>query len=375
MNKSIGYFLFYFLSINIYANNIIIGAKQKNKYFSLIQTKSFALVANNSSNVNNQNILSFLIKNKLIPKKIFTLEHGYSINNNNHYYIKNSFLYIQNETIPIVSLYNNKKKSPTDDDIKDVDVILFDIQDVGVRYYTYISSLENIIKVVEKNKKQLIVLDRPNPNASYIDGPILDKKYKSFVGMQSIPVVYGMTIGEYASMLKGEQYKNLNLIVVPLLNYKHEDFVYINLPSPNLPNMQAIKLYPSLALFEGTKVSVGRGTKYPFQVYGYPKYPSMFAFKISSNDSQIIYNKTICKGVDLRNEKIPLKLDLKYLIDAYKKYPNKNHFFTSFFKYLAGNNILQKQIEQNIEEQTIRLSWEKDINNFKKIRAKYLLYN
>lgn len=375
MNKLIGYFLFYLFSINISANNIIIGAVQKNKYFSLIGNKSFALVANNASVVNNQNILLFLINNNLTPKKIFTLEHGFNNNYNNNYSVNNKTLQIQNRIIPLISLYNNKKLFPATKDMQDVDVILFDIQDVGVRFYTYLSSLENIMMVAEKNNKQLIVLDRPNPNTNYIDGPILNKRYKSFVGMQSIPIVYGMTIGEYALMLQGEQYKNLHLVVIPLLNYKHSDIMEINFPSPNLPNMQAVQLYPSLALFEGTQVSVGRGTKYPFQVYGYPEYPSNFKFVVNSSDARLIYNKTVCRGVDLRKTKIMQRLNLKYLIDAYKKYPDKNNFFTPFFKYIVGNNILQKQIEKNIDEQSIRLSWEKDKNNFKKIRAKYLLYN
>jgi len=287
--------------------------------------------------------------------------------------------------LPIVSLYGKHKK-PNNKDLKDVDIIVFDIQDVGVRFYTYLSTLHYIMESAAESAIPVIVLDRPNPNANRVDGEILNFKYKSFVGLHPVPILYGMTIGEYAKMINGEGWLkgslSADLTVIPLKNYNHRTFYYLPVkPSPNLPNELSIYLYPSLAFFEGTTISVGRGTDMQFQVYGDPKYQKKeFSFiPVSMEGAKYPkHQHKTCYGVDLRSEYINLDegINLSYLIDAYKNYPNKKNFFlkNGFFNKLSGSDRLQKQIKAGINPKEIKKSWQKGLNEFKEIREKYLIY-
>jgi uncharacterized protein YbbC (DUF1343 family) len=283
--------------------------------------------------------------------------------------------------LPIISLYGDNKK-PKPDQLVGIDIMVFDLQDVGARFYTYISSLHYIMEACAENKIQLIVLDRPNPNGSIVDGPVLEKDYASFVGMHPIPLLHGMTIGEYAKMINGEKWLKdgiqCNLIVIPCLRYKRDMFYSLPVkPSPNLPNDQAVNLYPSLCLFEGTNVSVGRGTEKQFQVYGSPFLPkSNFSFIPVTNmgAKEPPYKNQLCYGEDLSTASKVHQLELKWLIKTYNETDDKSKFFNSFFTKLAGNKKLQQQIEAGTSEAEIRKSWEKGLNNFKEMRKKYLIY-
>ncbi len=346
----------FLLAINFAnADNVIIGGARINDYSKLLTNKKVAVFANNASKIESQNIVDFLLANKINVVKIFTPEHGFFVDGAAGQKI-NDGIY---KNIPLISLYG-KNLAPTEKQLRDIDVSVFDIQDVGVRYYTYISSLQYIMQASLKNAKTLIILDRPNPNGFYIDGPVLEKSYLSFVGMQAIPIVYGMTIGEYALMLKGENWletssdlpaKDLKLIVVKNLNYTHATKYIVKYPpSPNLKTIQAIYNYPSLGWFEGTKMSVGRGTQFPFELLG--KY-------------------------DLRAESYSQprgEIDVSLLINSYKTFSDKKDFFNAYFNKLAGNKTLKEQIISDMSESQIRASWQKDIAKFKKIRAKYLIY-
>jgi uncharacterized protein YbbC (DUF1343 family) len=299
--------------------------------------------------------------------------------------------------IPVISLYGKKRK-PSSEDLKNVDVMLFDIQDVGVRFYTYISSLQEYMESAVENNKILIVLDRPNPNGFYVDGPVLDMNFKSFIGMQPIPVVYGMTIGEYAKMLVGEKWLStdsggsgqktsaLNLTVIPCANYTHSNkYVLPVKPSPNLPDIQSIYLYPSTCFFEGTALSEGRGTDKPFQLFGHPSLPNhLFSFTPRSREGarNPKLKDQLCYGWDLSGtpeetlKKIDSRIQLKWLIEAYRLFPQKDSFFlkNNFIHLLAGNDVLMKQIREGKTEAQIRQSWEPKLSDFKKTRKKYLLY-
>jgi len=267
-------------------------------------------------------------------------------------------------------------------DINDLDLIIFDIQDVGVRYYTYLSTLHYVMEATAKADKKLIVLDRPNPNSHYIDGPILDLKYTSFIGLHPVPIVYGMTIGEYALMINGENWLEngikTKLDIIKIKNYNHKSQYFPPVaPSPNLPNIQSILLYPSLAFLEKTPVSVGRGTNVQFQIFGHPDFKSKhFSFtpKPSYGSNNPKQQNKICYGEDLREYPIGNKIELKWLIESYKLISNKKDFFFIDFKKLAGNEILEEQIKSGLSVQRIRESWQEDLEKFKKIRKKYLLY-
>ena len=289
--------------------------------------------------------------------------------------------------LPITSLYGSHKK-PTKNDLKDLDVVVFDLQDIGVRFYTYISTLSYVMEACAENEKLLIVLDRPNPFASVVDGPILDTSYSSFVGMHPVPILYGLTIGEYALMTKGEGWINnaskLNLKVLTIPNYKRESWHSPIPPSPNLPNVKSVRLYPSLCLFEACPVSVGRGTNYPFQIIGSPWcIGKSFSFKPMPNlgSKYPKFNNQICHGEDLRDLKLSATgFDLKYIIDYYKEWKNNNSnseksFFSPFFDKLAGTSLLKNQIQDGIELEKIEASWSSKLEDYKKnIRSKYLLY-
>ena len=289
--------------------------------------------------------------------------------------------------MPIISLYGTNKK-PKPEQLEGIDIIVFDLQDVGARFYTYISSLHYVMEACAENNIMLIVLDRPNPNGGIIDGPILEKENTSFVGMHPIPVLHGMTIGEYAQMINGEKWLNpstssgqqmqCNLKVIRCLNYDRNIFYDLPVkPSPNLPNAQAINLYASLCLFEGTNVSVGRGTEKQFQIYGSPFLPkNEFSFTPKPNEGakDPIHNGKLCYGEDLSKIKKVTQLELKWLIKAYHETSNKSKFFNSFFIKLAGTKKLQEQIESGMSEKDIRKSWEIGLDGFKLIRKKYLIY-
>jgi len=390
---------------------VLSGADQTSLYLPLIKGKKVGIFANQTSMVGNTHLVDTLLKSGIEIKKIFSPEHGFRGNADAGEHVTSS---IDPTTgIPIISLYGEHRK-PTAEDLKDVDVMVFDIQDVGLRYYTFISSLQEYIEASITYNKPLIVLDRPNPNGFYVDGPVLEDGFESFVGMQKIPVVYGMTTGEYAKMLLGEKLLNrvlyqytdsptaqlvligkANVTVIPCKNYDHNTYYELPIkPSPNLPNMQSVLLYSSICFFEGTEVSLGRGTDKPFQVYGHPSFPdSLFSFTPISTPgakNPPLQDKR-CYGYDLSNPAIDIKkkaskqINLSYLLNAYKLFPNKDSFFlrpkkgnpaTSdyFFNKLAGNDKLMWQIMNYKTEADIRKSWLPGLVAFKKIRKKYLLY-
>jgi uncharacterized protein YbbC (DUF1343 family) len=360
------------------------GADLTFKYLPLLKGKSVAIVANQSSNIKKTHLVDSLLKLDVKIKKVFCPEHGFR------------GLVDAGETVTtekdaatgltIITLYGKNKK-PQPADLKNVDVVVFDIQDVGVRFYTYLSTLHYVMEACAENKKQLIVLDRPNPHGYYIDGPVLEPAYKSFLGMHQVPLVYGMTIGEYAKMINGEGWlqngEQCDLTVIPLVGYSHKDLYELPVrPSPNLPNMTSVYLYPSLGLFEGTVVSVGRGTDLPFQVIGHPTLEhTNYNFTPESKpvSKEPKYKGQECHGYNLvdfgsQYMKNLKKLYLFWLIGTYKATPDKEHFFDDNFNYHAGNATLQQQIKEGKTEEQIRQSWQPGINAFKLVRKKYLLY-
>ncbi len=365
-------------------SSIITGDQQMEVFLPLLRNKNVAVVANHTSMVNGVNLVDSLLHVGIKVSRIFSPEHGFRGNEDAGAHIKDG---IDPETgLPVISLYGKHRK-PVKGDLKGVDVVVFDLQDVGVRFYTYISTLSLVMEACAEQHIPVVVLDRPNPNGFYVDGPVLQKGFESFVGMYPIPVVYGMTIGEYARMVNGEKWlKNglqCNLTVVPLKKYRHNMLVELPVkPSPNLPDWQAVYLYPSLCFFEGTVVSVGRGTPKPFQVYGHPKMKGKYSFVPVSTPGASTHPKwedQRCNGVDLsafagnlghKHEHI----HLQWLMDAYKQIGKETDFFRKYFDTLAGTDALRKQLEAGKSEKQIRKSWQKDLNKFMKIRKKYLLY-
>ncbi|GIV27859.1 MAG: hypothetical protein KatS3mg027_1673 [Bacteroidia bacterium] len=364
-------------------HQIIKGNEQIHEYLPLIQNKKVAVVANACSYIKNKHLIDTLLSHNIHITKIFAPEHGFRTTADAGVKVSDS---IDLKTgIPIISLYG-KKKAPSAKDLENIDVILFDLQDVGVRFYTYISTLYYILKSCAENKIPLIVLDRPNPNGFYVDGPVLDTNYKSFVGVIPIPIVYGMTIGELARMMNNEpkfrpSSQKADLTIIKLKNYSHNMMIKMqSVPSPNLNSWQSIILYPSLGLFEGTIISVGRGTEKPFQVIGHPDYPDKsFCFTPKSNaiSKNPKYKDKVCCGLDLSNDTYlfqhPQKINLKWIIQFYKLLKNKK-FFDKNFNYHAGNSELQKDITAGLSEDKIRKKWEKELQEFQNIRKKYLLY-
>jgi uncharacterized protein YbbC (DUF1343 family) len=363
--------------------NIVTGAEDIRRYLPLLQSKNVALVVNQSSLTYGEHLVDRLLRERVHIKKIFAPEHGFRGKADAGEHIKNGR--DKATGIPIISLYGKHKK-PTKQDLKGIDVIVFDIQDVGVRFYTYISTLHYIMEAGAEHKIPVIILDRPNPNGARVDGEILSFKYRSFVGMHPVPILYGMTIGEYGMMINGEGWlkKNLrcNLTVIRLQNYQHDmPYALPVKPSPNLPNELAIFLYPSLALFEGTRFSAGRGTDYQFQLYGDPYYrKKSFSFvpKPNIGAKHPKHQNKICYGVDLTTNYLNLYegINISYVIDAYRHYRYKKRFFlkNKFFDKLAGSDRLRKQIIAGISPKDIKQSWKKGLNNFKRVRVKYLLY-
>lgn len=362
---------------------IIVGAEQFHLYSDLLKGKNVGVVANQTSFLENekQHLVDFLISKKVSVKKVFAPEHGFRGTADAGEHVKDG---VDSKTgVPLISLYGSNKK-PSQEQLKGIDVVVFDIQDVGARFYTYISTLHYVMEACAEAGISVIVMDRPNPNGHYIDGPIMEKENESFVGMHPIPVVHGMTIGEYAAMINGEGWlKNkvkCELTVIKMKNYNHQKEYSLPIkPSPNLPNDQAINLYPSLCFFEGTFINAGRGTDMQFQVFGAPSLPaSKYTFEYTPQANEGAKNPKfkgqLCHGKDLRKEPRLNKINLEWLIDAYNANGKKKDFFNSFFVKLAGTEKLQKQIEQGLSAEEIRDSWKDGLANFQKIREKYLLY-
>lgn len=360
------------------------GADRPELYLPLLKGKTIGVVTNQTGLLEDRtHLVDFLVKNKIKIKTIFAPEHGFRGNADAGEHVKNG---IDTKTgIPIVSLYGKNRK-PTAQQMQGLDIVLFDIQDVGVRFYTYISTLSYVMEAVAENEIEIIVLDRPNPHDGYIDGSVLKKKWTTFVGLHQVPIIYGLTIGEYGKMVNGEKWLKKEIEVkytlIPMLNYhKKQRYGMMEKPSPNLPNDLAINLYPSLCFFEGTQVSVGRGTDYPFQIYGSPWLKNMdfhFTPKPSYGAKNPFMNGEVCYGENLTHYPQDLRyLNLEWLIRAYKNYKNpKLNFFKSdlWIDKLAGTDELRKQIIAGKSEQEIRQSWQKDLDKFQKIRAKYVVY-
>ncbi len=363
-------------------SEIKVGSEKMNEYLNKISNKSVGLLVNHSSSVSSTHLIDTLISKNINIKKIFSPEHGFTGNIERGKKVNGDTLIIDNKIIPIISMYG-KSRIPTKESMKGLDIVIFDIQDVGTRFYTYISAMHNMMNICAELGISLIVLDRPNPNSGYIDGPVLDMEYQSYIGMHEIPIVHALTVGELAMMIKGEKWirnsEKLKLSVIKIDNWDHKKEYKLPIrPSPNLPNQQSILLYPSLCLFEQTIVSIGRGTPYPFQVIGHPNYDNKsFSFtpKSVTEESKPKLENEKCFGIDLKKIKVKKELNIKYLIDFYNRLKSTNSdFFGKYFYRIAGNKILENQIKDGISEREIRLSWKADIDKYKKIRKKYLLY-
>ena len=365
-------------------DRIIPGAERTSVYLPALTGKDVGVVANHASLIGSKHLVDSLLSLGINIKRIFSPEHGFRGMADAGQHLENG---VDEKTgLPIISLYGENKEARKEQ-VEDLDVILFDLQDVGVRFYTYISTLTYVLKAAAENGIDVIVLDRPNPNGHYVDGPVLESRFTSFVGLHPIPVVYGMTIGEYANMVVGENWNNTGackLRVIRLINYDHPSRYDLPVkPSPNLPNMTSIYLYPSLCFFEGTVVSIGRGTDKPFQVIGHPDYvKGSFQFvpevRAGAASNPKLLGRT-CNGVDLSRSNIDslieqARLDLSHLIGFFNALPDKKNFFTNYFNLLAGNASLKQQIIEGKDEDEIRQSWAFEIDRFKKIREKYLLY-
>ena len=373
----------------INTGDIIVGANQISRYIDYINKKNIGIVANHTSVIFKKDnsythLVDSLLSLNVNISKIFTPEHGYKGENYNGENVEDKV--DQNTGLEIISLHGKDREygKISDNDLIDIDLMIFDIQDVGTRFYTHISTLHYVMEACARNNIPLLVFDRPNPNGSYIDGPVLENENKSFVGMHPVPIVYGMTIGEYAQMINGESWLNskvkCNLKVIEILNYKRDyNYSLLIKPSPNLPNEKSISLYPSLCLFEGTNVSVGRGTTNQFQVIGSPYldqniYSFTFIPKPNQGSKYPPHNNIKCYGLDLRDKLVEKKLNLSYIIDAYKNTKNKSEFFNNYFIKLSGTKDLKTQIINNTPEEIIRKSWKDKIDEFKLIRKKYLIY-
>lgn len=364
---------------------IVTGAERIADYLPMLKNKQVAIVANQTSVVKQTHLVDTLLSLDVNIKCVFAPEHGFRGTADAGEHVSSST--DAKTGLPIVSLYGKHKK-PTTDDLQNIDIVLFDIQDVGVRFYTYISTLHYVMEACAENNISLLVLDRPNPNGFYIDGPVLDTAYRSFVGMHPVPIVHGMTIAEYAQMINGEGWlanaEKCDLKIVQCLNYTHTTRYQLPIkPSPNLPTYRSVLLYPSLGLFEGTFMSVARGTDFPFEAFGHPDYASaIFEFEPKSvaGAKNPPFKNMVCRGFDLRHISIDTleniaQINLKYLIDSYQCFKSNPKFFNSFFTKLVGTAQLRQQIEQGLTEDEIRKSWQFDLSDFQQIRKKYLLYD
>jgi uncharacterized protein YbbC (DUF1343 family) len=368
---------------------IIPAADVIQSYLPLLKGKKIAVIANQTSVITTvpktaneksyTHLIDSLLSLDIEITKVFTPEHGFRGNADAGEKVADD---VDLKTgLPLISLYGKNKK-PDPSQLKDIDLVLFDIQDVGVRFYTYISTLSYVMEACSEQGIPVMVLDRPNPNGHYVDGPILEPAHSSFLGMHPVPLVYGLTIGEYAQMMNGEGWLNkgvkCELVIIPVKNYSHDKSVSLSIrPSPNLPNDQSINLYPSLGFFEGTIINAGRGTEFQFQRYGAPFFPETeFSYTPQANAGAKYpkFKGEKCYGVDLTHENKLSMVNLEWLIDAYDKTPKDKAFFGKTFTAHAGNENLQKQIESGLTAEEIRRTWQSDINSFKKIRKKYLIY-
>lgn len=376
--------------IDLYKENTKVGAVRLDLYLPLLKDKKVGVVSNQASIVGSSHLVDTLLSLGVDVKIVFSPEHGFRGNHSAGANIKHE---VDEKTgLSIFSLHGKTKK-PSKESLDSIDLVLFDLQDVGVRFYTYISTLHYVMEAAAENNKKVIVLDRPNPNAHYIDGPVLDPDFKSFIGMHPVPVVYGMTIGEYAQMINGEFWMKdsaqVDLSVIPLQSWTYDkEYILPIAPSPNLPNQLSIYLYPSLCFFEGTEVSIGRGTDFPFQVWGHPnincKEQLSFTFKPISMPGKSKYPKhenKDCIGDDLRGYSTDSlranpKLEVYQIQEAFNCVNPNNEFFnrSEFFNLLAGNKMFLTQLKAKKSEDEIRKSWKKDLDSFKLIRLKYLLY-
>jgi len=365
------------------------AAQNMGRYLPLLQSKQIGLVANQTSVVKNSTIetesfthLADTLRSLGISlKKVFAPEHGFRGTADAGAHISNGI--DQKTGLEVISLYGANKK-PRVEDLADIDLMIFDIQDVGVRFYTYISTLHYVMEACAEQNIPLIVLDRPNPNAHYIDGPVLKDDFKSFVGMHPVPVVYGMTVGEYAKMINGESWLQgqikTDLTVISVENYTHHTPYALPIaPSPNLRSKQAIALYPSLCFFEGTPISAGRGTDRPFEIFGAPnlnveRYPFEFRPVARQGAKWAKFKDEICHGLDLGQITPGEHLELGWLIDTYNEAADKENFFNPFFDKLAGTDQLKKDIQAGLNKEEIYARWTKELEDFEQIRAKYLLY-
>lgn len=382
------------------ATGPILAAQNFDRYLPLLQNKKVGLVANQTSVIPEHNAhnsdyihpsdyihLADTLQDLGIQlQKVFSPEHGFRGRADAGAYVADGI--DQKTGLKVISLYGKHKK-PLPEDLTDIDLMLFDIQDVGARFYTYISTLHYVMEACAEQNIPIIVLDRPNPNAHYIDGPVLKEGFESFVGMHPVPIVYGMTIGEYAHMINCESWLsaglNADLTVIPLENYNHHTPYSLPIaPSPNLRSDQAIALYPSLCLFEGTPISAGRGTDRPFELFGAPDldpegYPFIFQPKAGYGARDPKFKNQNCQGLDLGAIQGPNQIELTWLIDAYHASSpmdstSSKKFFNRFFDKLAGTDQLKKDIQNGLSADEIRASWTEELEAFKKIRAKYLIY-
>jgi len=364
-----------------------VGATKMDEYLPILKNKNIALLVNQTSTVVETHLVDVLLEKGISIKKIFAPEHGFRGEADAGEQVKDGK--DAKTGIPLISLYGEDKK-PTAEHLQGIDIVIFDIQDVGTRFYTYISSMSYVMEACAENNIDFMVLDRPNPNGHYVDGPVLKKKYQSFVGLHQVPVVHGMTVGEYAQMVNNEGWLKgkikCNLTVIKCENYDHKTFYELPIkPSPNLPNIRSVYLYPSLCFFEGTTASAGRGTNKQFQIYGHPDFKQgdfTFTPKSMPGAKYPKFDGIECNGFDLTT--LDLKefqemgrLNLRYLMHFYENFENKKDFFleNKFFDKLAGNSTLRWQIINGKSEEEIRNSWQKDLVAFKKIRGEYLLYD
>ena len=367
------------------SENIKTGADQTALYFPLLKGKSVGLVANHTSVIGQVSLVDTMTHSGINLVEIFAPEHGFRGTADAGENISNGR---DSKTgIPIISLYGSKSK-PSADDLKNIDIMVYDIQDVGVRFYTYISTLHYVMEACAENNIPLLILDRPDPLGYYVDGPLLEPAFKSFVGLHPLPVVYGMTAGELARMINGEDWLagglECDLKVIPCGNYDHDTYYALPVnPSPNLNSMEAIYLYPSMCFFEGTIMSLGRGTPFPFRIVGHPDYPvKTFSFTpkaSATNPDPLLLNK-VCYGLDLRSMQAEQlrqmkQIHLQWLMDVYKMMKNKEGFFTDYIDKLAGTDALRKQIIAGWSEEKIRQTWQGPLQQFKALRRKYLLYD
>lgn len=364
--------------------SVIVGAEQTKEYFPVLKNKRIAIFSNHTGRVGDKHLLDILLENKFNVVAIFSPEHGFRGDADAGEHVSSS---VDPQTgVPILSLYDGKLGKPSDESMRKFDLLIVDIQDVGLRFYTYYASMVRLMDACAEYNRKMLILDRPNPNGHYVDGPLLDMKYKSGVGWLPIPVVHGMTLGELALMVNGERWlpasRTCDVTVVKCKNYTHQTLYRLPIPpSPNLPNMTAIYLYPSTCFFEATPVSLGRGTDKPFQHYGHP---NMKGYEYSFTPRNVPGAKNppqlnrLCQGVDLSHlpdEEIWKKgIDLSYVIDAYRNLNLDDHFFRPFFELLAGTDYVRKMIKEGKTADEIKAVWKDDVETFKVQRKPYLLY-